>query len=343
MSALAQLADDALLTRPVDEVSAAYLPYRDFLHRFMRAGRPVVVTDVAPGWPALHKWTPAYFREQFGDRIVPVGYAEQKPFRQFIDEMLASAPGKPCPYMYRLFIHQDLPEVLPDLSPQSLHGFPRRLASPWMPHGWRRPDGFLKLLIGGPGSSFPIMHYDANGVHATVTEIYGDKEFVLIRPEDTPYVYARQDQPNKSLVFDPLRPDLTRFPLMAKVTPYRAVLKPGSMVFIPRGWWHTARPLTPSISIGMNIIDRSNWRSFVSETFLSGLKGARASGMAKAMIKASFYLAMGSCMSGMEWLEEESPRMARALSFPGRISPVSAEWAPDPATITIDPRSQHVG
>ncbi|HET8871716.1 MAG TPA: cupin-like domain-containing protein [Aquabacterium sp.] len=344
MSALAAVAEDsALITRPVEVIPAAHLPYREFLTRFVQAGQPVVISQIAPGWPALKKWTPDYFREQFGERLIPVGYSEQMRFRDFIDAMLTSSPARPGPYMYRLFLHQDLPEVLADLSPQSLHGFPRRLASPWMPHGWRRPDGFLKLLMGGPGSSFPIMHYDANGVHATVTEIYGDKEFVLIPPEDTPNVYARQDQPNKSLVFDPIQPDLTRFPLLAKVRPYRTVLKPGSMVFIPRGWWHTARPLSPSISIGMNIIDRSNWRPFVTETFLSGLKGAPPTRLAKALLKTSLYLALGSCMTGMEWLEEETPRLARALSLPGRISPITPEWTPDPATLSIDPRSQHVG
>lgn len=328
---------------PVEEWSASALPYREFLSRFVWANKPVVITNVAPQWPALQKWTPDFFRRTFGDRVVPVGYSDNKPFGQFIDDMLASSSDKPGPYMYRLFLHQDLPEVLEDLSPQAVHAFPRRLASPLMPHGWRRPDGFVKLLIGGPGSSFPVMHYDANGVHATVTEIYGDKEFVLIAPKDTPYVYPRDDHPNKSWVFDPLHPDLTRFPLMAHAQPYRTVLKPGSMVFIPKGWWHTARPLSPSISIGMNIVDRSNWRAFVSETFLSGLHGARAPRLAKALVKSCLYLSLGTCMTGMEWLQDRSPRMAKALNFPGALSPVSPEWTPDPATILIDPRSQQVG
>jgi hypothetical protein len=59
---------------------------------------------------------------------------------------------------------------------------------------------------------------------------------------------ATTGQENVSAV-DVEAPDLGRFPLFAHATPHEAVLGPGDMLYIPRGWWHYVRSLTPSMSI----------------------------------------------------------------------------------------------
>lgn len=290
----------AIPTRDVDQVSAKDIPYADFLKRYVHANQPVVVTHIADHWPAMQKWTPEYFKQTFGDRVVP------------------------------------------DQAPQSQHGYLRQLASRLMPPGWRRPDGFLKLLIGGPGSSFPMMHFDTNGVHATVTEIYGDKEFILFSLTDTPYLYRRKGAPNTSAIFDPTSPDLEQFPLLKQATMYRTVLEPGSMVFVPRGWWHTTRPLTHSISVGMNSIDGSNRRHLVLETFSPEAGVLTAGQKVKSSIKIGVYLALGYFMNVMEWLQAQLPGLARALGFPGLLVPAEPGWTQDPSVAVIAPDSRHV-
>ena len=44
-------------------------------------------------------------------------------------------------------------------------------------------------------------------------------------------------------------PDLARFPLFAKARHFDAILGPGDALFIPKGWWHYVRALTPSFSV----------------------------------------------------------------------------------------------
>lgn len=330
-------AGDVLLQpNPVEEIRAEDLPYKKFLRDYVRRNRPVVVTNIAPQWPAMSKWTPEYFRQQFTDTQVPISYSLSLPMSQFIDEMSASSMNKPGPYMYRLFLHDHLRELLTDLSPQSTHAFPRRLASPLMPHGFRRPDGFLKLLMGSVGSSFPSLHFDADNANATVTEIYGDKEFILYAPEDSVNLYPNPNDPNKSLVNDLLNPDLTRFPRFQFARQFRTVLKPGSMVYVPNRWWHTARPLTPSISVGMNIIDRTNWSGFVHECCKSDSK------LLKKLLRWSYLTGVGGLMSSMELLQEQLPGVARALVFPAKLCPASASVTDDPAGIVIHPKSRHI-
>ena len=187
----------------------------------MHANRPVVVQGAVAGWAALQRWTPAYFKARFHERPVAVSYEATMPFDQFIDEVMASDTAHPGPYMFRLFLHEHLPEVLPDLIPQNPYAFPRRYASPLMRAQWRRPDGYLKLLIGGVGSKFPVLHYDGDNAHAAVTEVHGDKEFVMFPPEDGPLLYANPRLPNRSLIDDLARPDLARFPLLAQARRHR--------------------------------------------------------------------------------------------------------------------------
>lgn len=316
---------------PLEARDADELPYDVFVRDYMRKNRPVVVRNAAASWPALRKWTPEFFKRQFAARTVQVDYDRAMTFAELIDGVLASTSERPGPYMYRLFIHEHLPEVLPDLTAQNPYAFPRRYASPLMRTHWRRPDGYLKLLIGGVGSSFPAIHYDTENAHASVTEIYGDKEFVVYPPSDAQYLYPNPEVRNKSLISDPLQLDLERFPLQAHATLYRAVLHPGDMVFVPSRWWHTARALSSSISVGMNMLDSSNWDGFLAETFRPSARRRRPSQIANWL----YWSALGHLLSSLERLQDDHPRVARALVVPHLLAPTSSAACREPAGMKL--------
>lgn len=230
--------------------------------------------------------------------------------------------------MYRLFLHEHLPEVLADLSPQNPYSFPGRYASPLMLEYYRRPDGFLKLLIGGVGGRFPVMHYDGDESHAAITEIYGDKEFILYPPEDARYLYPKSEPKQHSTVDDPYNQDLERFPLLAKATQYRTVIRPGDMVYVPVGWWHTARALSMSISVCQNMVFEWDWPGFMNWT--TNPKGSPRP--LRQHVRRAYVGAAGRVMSLMEHIQRRSPRAAKALVLPARLAPVSSKVATDPAT-----------
>src|SRR5882724_3579232 len=48
------------------------LSRKEFLHEYVLKNRPVVLKDAAKHWKAISKWTPVFFKEQYGDRKVPV-------------------------------------------------------------------------------------------------------------------------------------------------------------------------------------------------------------------------------------------------------------------------------
>jgi len=312
---------------PIERTDGRTLSYDDFLARYMHGARPVVITGVAADWPAMRTWTPENFKKRFGSKPVAIGYDRDMPFDQFIDEVLASSADNPGPYMYRSFLHEVLPELLPDVMPQNKFAFPRRHSSPLMPEKWRRPDGYLKLLIGGVGSKFPVMHFDGENSHAGITQIYGDKEFVIFAPEDSPYLYPRKAFPNHSLVDDPVSQDRERFPLLAKATLYRTILKPGDMIFVPARWWHAARALSPSISVCTNMLDSSNWQGFVREV----VADATRTSASEAKRLEDRLKMLDKVLTRLEKLQEQSPALARALVLPRVLAPLSAESAPDPS------------
>jgi Cupin-like domain len=316
----------AFTPESVTEVPSRDLPYEEFLASFVRRDRPVVVRGAVAEWPALRLWTPDYFRTRFRDRPVQVSYAAKVPFSEFIDGVEASTVDRPGPYMYRLFLHESLPEVLDDLVPQNTYAFPGRLASPLLPEYWRRPDGYLKLLIGGVGGGFPVLHFDTENVHASVTEIYGDKEFILFPPGDGAYLYPKPEQPNHSAIDDPTAPDLDKFPLAANATCYRTVLRPGDMVFVPCRWWHTARVLSTSISVGMNMLDRSNWDGFVRE-----VSSTAWTSRPKALLKRAYFRMVGLAFDTLEGMQHAAPSVARTLAFPRRLAPLRATDVPEPS------------
>ncbi|MET0540304.1 MAG: cupin-like domain-containing protein [Variovorax sp.] len=312
---------------PIERVDGTRLSYDEFLARYVHADRPVVISNVASEWAAMRQWTPAHFKRRFGSKPVAIGYGRDMPFDQFIDEVVASSPEKPGPYMYRSFLHEVLPELLPDVIPQNKFAFPRRYASPLMPEKWRRPDGYLKLLIGGVGSKFPVMHFDGENAHAVITQIYGDKEFIVYAPQDTPYLYAKKAFPNHSTVDDPVMQDLERFPLLARATQYRTILKPGDMIFVPAKWWHVARALTTSISVCSNILDGSNWDDYVEE--VAAAEAGTSPRRGKAIRR--YLRATGRVLGKLEGMQHNSPTIARALVLPRLLAPVSAEVAPEPS------------
>lgn len=251
--------------RAIERRRAAELSYEAFHRDYVTANRPVIIEGAVDGWPALRKWTPDFFKSRFGAREVQVSIEKKMPFGDFIDAVLASSEEQPAPYMYRLYLGTELPELLPDVHPQNPYSAPGRLASRLMPRAWRRPDGFFKLLIGGVGGAFPIMHFDADNHHACVTQLRGDKRFVLFPPEDSRFVYPTPEHENWSAVpgRDVLTPNYERYPLLAMATRYEAVVRSGEMIFIPCRWWHMTRVLSTSIAVCQNVLTRSNWKGFV--------------------------------------------------------------------------------
>src|ERR1019366_3072751 len=96
----------------------------------------------------------------------------------------------------------------------------------------------------GPAGTVTPLHHDVMNV--MVAQVFGRKQFTLIAPEQTPYVY------NETSVYGEVNcsdPDYSRHPLYREATPIHVEIGPGDVLFIPVGWWHYVRSIETSIMV----------------------------------------------------------------------------------------------
>lgn len=239
------------------------LSYDDFVAEYLMPQKPVILTDALKDWPALTKWTPEFFRDRHGDKQVTVS---GKPMRlgDFIDVVLASSDSRPCPYLSGVMVRQQFPEIAADILPELKYTLPDRLRSRLAVGKTKSRLGLPELLISGLGGRFSL-HVDALHMLGFVTQIYGDKEFMIFAPSDGQYLYPKAHDPKHSEMVSPFAVDLEKFPLFAKATPATFVLKAGETIFNPAGWWHATRILSPSIAMVISTVNASNWNAYADD------------------------------------------------------------------------------
>ena len=240
------------------------MSYQEFADSHLFANYPVVIGDAADGWLAKGKFTPQFFKDRYADREVIIN-GKPYNFGEILDWMMTATEANPAPYPCTLQLERDYPELLPDVMPRLRYSLPDRIQSKLLPNRLLAGANTLELFFGSPGGQFPYVHYDYMCLHAFITQIYGEKEFTVIPPSQTAYVYPTPGNTWVSQVNDVRNPDLEKYPLFANATPISFVVGPGETLFIPCGWWHTARSLTPTISVALDCLNASNWKNFMNE------------------------------------------------------------------------------
>ncbi len=231
----------------------------EFERDFLRPNKPVVIGGCLEAWPALGRWSPEFFQQNYGTVLVQVE-GQTRPLTEFIDMVLASTPERPAPYLKDEVVRRMSAELIKDIEPFVEYCFPN-----WLPGRYlfrsihdQLNQAEVELFLGGCGARLGELHYDYVNSHTVLCQIFGRKEFTLFSPADTPWLYADgHTSALKSIDRDEV--DLERYPLYARATPIRFVQEPGEIIFLPCGWWHTTRMLSTSIAVGVNFANASNW------------------------------------------------------------------------------------
>lgn len=229
----------------------------------IQASQPVIVEGALDHWRAIGRWTPEYLRDTFGEFEFDL---DGEPWRMadYAERVLKSTRDEPAPYLRNYPL-----DMLPPAMRADIGAWPACLGRNWLdslllPRSARRV--FPELYFGGTGAVFPVLHYDDMHMHAVLMQICGEKEYVAFAPEQTPYMYPRGGiEANKSSVDDPEGADSRRFPLYGNAHGAKFVLRAGEMLFVPSGWWHTVRILSPSIAVSVNYANAKNWRSYATD------------------------------------------------------------------------------
>ena len=257
------------------------LSYEEFAKDYLYANKPVVITDALREWTAVQRWSPEFFKQEFGNMKFTLnedlkGKSEYKgngnsaveyTMDRFIDRVLSSTEENPAPYFRNQILYDLFPSLKQDIEPLPEYFLPN-----WLPDHYMvkyvgevlNRGAALELYIGGKGGAFPVLHYDGAGAHAFLMQVYGRKKFIIYPPNQETFLYPSPEKENLSLVNSVDNPDLEKFPLFATAEPTFFILEPGEMLFIPSHWWHTTKMLTPSISISANVVNQSNWHELIN-------------------------------------------------------------------------------
>ena len=250
------------------------LSYEEFARKYLYPMKPVIVTDVLKTWPAMTRWTPEFFKREFGSVRFCIGDTEygQTSFKseggveytmaEFIELVLESSDEKPAPYFRNKILYDLFPTLKQDIQP-----LPEYLQPNWLSERYLvkrvakvlNRGAAMELFIGGKGAAFPVLHYDGAATHAVLMQVYGRKQYIVYPPEQEPFLYPSPRKINHSAINSIEKPDLDRFPLFANAVPTTFFLDPGEFLFVPSHWWHTAKIMSPSITLSTNIMNQSNW------------------------------------------------------------------------------------
>ncbi len=214
----------------------------------------------------MHKWTPLFFGTHYPELTRNVRGREVT-MKEQMKRIMASTEEDPAPYPFSIDIEKELPELMDDLKPFVHFGRTDRTTHPLMPRTLLAGTVVHEVFFGGRGSSYPWLHYDLLSMHTQITQIMGEKEFILFDPVQTPLLYPQASNPHISSVENIFDPDLEKFPLVRGTRPIRVLLREGETLYFPRGWWHVTRTFGPSITYGSAVVNASNWDAVLDENF----------------------------------------------------------------------------
>lgn len=270
----------------------AGLTHKEFMNEYVIPNRPVILIDAAKEWEAHKVFKPDFFKKNFPEKTATIKEVQYK-LGDYVDMMLTSTSDNPAPYPFKVELDRSFPEIIKYIQPGFEVMKKNRLKSPLFRQSLIPQAATLEIFFGGPSGWFPYIHYDLFGLYAIVTQIYGSKEFILWKPEEEKLMYPDPEHPWMSTIKEYWNPDYEKYPLFKQSNPIRDVVAPGETVYVPKGWWHTARSLEPTISIAQDLLASTNWDLFSRDVVFYKRKHSKV----KAEIMTVYLKAVGAAMS----------------------------------------------
>jgi hypothetical protein len=223
----------------------------NFYMHYVKKQKPLVIEQLTQDWPAYEKWNLNYIKELAGDKVIPL--YDDRPVSHKDGFNQAHAQMKMADYVdllqkeptnYRIFLYNLIKEV-----PSLANDFK------WPNIGLRLVKQLPMLFFGGENSRV-FMHYDIDYSNILHFHFHGKKRCMIFAPSETPFLYkvpfaliSRED-----IDFD--QPNFKKWPALEKAQGYICELNHGEMLYMPEGYWHYMKYLTPGFSMSFRAFPR---------------------------------------------------------------------------------------
>ncbi len=223
-----------------------------FLRHYFKPQKPVVIERFIEDWPAYSKWNLYYMKTIGGDITIPLyddrpvdykdGFNEPHAKMKLSDyiDLLKREPTK-----YRIFLWNALKEI-PQL--QQDFTFPD--------FGLRLLKGIPMLFFGGR-DSYTFMHYDIDLANIFHFHFEGSKKIILFDQNQNNFLYKIPHSLITREDIDFNNPDFEKWPALKKAKGWVCELNHGEVLYMPEGYWHYMRYVTPGFSMSLRTIARN--------------------------------------------------------------------------------------
>ena len=224
---------------------------QDFITHYFKPQKPVVIEHFIDHWPAYSKWSLEYMKAVAGEKIVPLyddrpvhhkdGFNQPHATMKMSDyiDLLKHEPTK-----YRIFLWNILKEI-PEL--QNDFSYPD--------FGLRLMKG-LPLLFFGGSNSHTFMHYDIDLANIFHFHFEGKKQCILFDQKQSKYLYKIPHSLITREDIDFNNPDFNKWPALQHAQGYVTELHHGEVLYMPEGYWHHMKYITPGFSMSLRAIAR---------------------------------------------------------------------------------------
>ncbi|PCJ95427.1 MAG: cupin [Flavobacteriaceae bacterium] len=224
----------------------------DFITNYFKPQKPVVIEKFVDDWPAYSRWNLDYMKAIAGDKTVPLYDDRPVDYKDGFNEPHATM--KMADYIdllkrehtkFRIFLWNILKEI------------------PELQKDFTYPDFGLKLmkslpmLFFGGSNSHTFMHYDIDMANIFHIHFEGKKECILFPQTENKFLYKIPHSLITHESIDFSNPDFEKWPALQYAKGYKTNLSHGEILYMPEGYWHFMKYITPGFSMSLRAIARN--------------------------------------------------------------------------------------
>lgn len=225
----------------------SYVARDEFIERYVRGCRPVVLTGVTHDWPAMWRWSPQDLKARFGHLQVEIQAERSANQRYEVDKLRHRREVKLGEFVDRVLAMGTSNDEYLTANNELLR---RPEFAPLLKDIGSLPEvcdrGQLaersSFWFGPAGTVTPLHHDTLMLFH---TQVVGRKRWRFVSPLQTARLYNHFEV-YSDINLDAV--DLQRHPDFAGVQVLDVVVEPGETMFLPLGWWHQVSSLDVSLS-----------------------------------------------------------------------------------------------